>query len=197
MSINKDIYDLLLEQDYLINLIEILNHVPNVFLQIQLSDDDLIDFKKKVKKSLNINSLRLCKKEIDTCLITLLIIKLDYTQLVNIPSNIYEIKFHDDEDYYIDFQFAHILNNLPNQLVKLYIEHYNYKINKVFNLNNLPANLMYLRLEGCRFNENNEHNYILEDLINLPIGLEKIIINNQKYNSIQELINSFVKKNEK
>lgn len=74
------------------------------------------------------------------------------------------------------------ITNLPIQLEELTLS----GIIK-FDLNNLPENLKKLIL--CCFIKN--INYTLEDFHNLPIGLEKIIINKIEYNSINDLFNNY------
>lgn len=96
-----------------------------------------------------------------------------------------------------------ILNNLSN---KLEIQTIFSKKNIKINLDDLPINLNTLILYGNEFNLDNlpenlkileimtyfNHKFPLEHLHNLPNGLEEIKINNNIYNSVEDLLNNYV-----
>lgn len=201
MSLDKNSYNLLLEQDYNISKLLMYNYGDNLKLYIEFSDKDLLDFKSKlVLLNLSTINLNLNPKSNN---INILSFDVNCEEFIGFPKNTYEISYI---CYICYITFENILNNLPANLIKLYIKGVDFSSNNI-NLNNLPSNLMYLRIEGTKINLN--LNYLpeslkildiddiynkltLEDICNLPKSLEEIFINGKNYNSVNELVNSFI-----
>lgn len=196
MNSHYNIYNLLLEQDYDGLTTIISNCGTNIFVKILLKNEYFIDFEQKVKKTLNINlgSSDNIYTDNDNNHIAIYL-------KTNIPIN----RFH-DKSYKItieDYVFLNqsILDNLPSGLKVFEISHYN-KIS----INNLPSQLTNLILYCPILNLDylpeslkililylhNNYNYTLDNLCNLPKSLEKIIIEDKEYNSVEDIINNFV-----
>lgn len=108
-----------------------------------------------------------------------------------------------------------IFNNLPKTLKSLTIYSYkepNFRLDNLpnlvnlelygkFDLNHLPDSLKCLKCFKCilkfnfimRFNIPDTPNYKLDELLNLPVGLREIYIDELKFMDLKELVENYEK----
>lgn len=198
MNIDKDIYNFILEQNYHIMFMCVHCYSNYLELNINLNIQDIIEFENINKKlfDLLIKKLYLTPEGVYLEFYKMV---LKYSEFDHFPTHVYQMKFSIRDN---NLDCINLLNNLPNSLNCLDIIK-NTNLLEITKINNLPTKLVCLTLSG-NFNldylpENlkilllyPDNKYTLNQLSNLPIGLNEITINDATYYSLEELINDFV-----